>query len=103
MKDLQKDSIYGIPEKPIYNPSIRALQNTDPSNAEDIFNPLFLQIISNVHSVKNDVIHNDLVIKALQDAVNADIDCGGFFTSMLEVHMETPNSHQSMNEEGGTF
>lgn len=46
------DDIYEISENPVYNPQIRKLKNSDPANADTIFNPLFSQIINNVHSLK---------------------------------------------------
>lgn len=46
------DTAYEIPENPQYDPVIRALKCSDRANAEIIFNPLFRQIITNVHAVK---------------------------------------------------
>lgn len=46
---------YEIEENPIYDKLIRKLENTDPAEAETIFNPLFTKVINNIHSVKNSV------------------------------------------------
>lgn len=48
------DTNYPIPEQPVYNPNIRQLQDSDPARASTIFNPLFSQIIENVHAVKKE-------------------------------------------------
>lgn len=47
---MANDPVYIIPEEPVYNPSLRALKNTDPANAETVFNPLLLQMICNTHA-----------------------------------------------------
>lgn len=46
------DTYYPIPENPAYNSQIRALQNDDPANAEETFNPLFERLIENTEAVK---------------------------------------------------
>lgn len=46
------DTNYPIPEQPVYNPNIRALQDSDPARASTIFNPLFERLIENTHAVK---------------------------------------------------
>ncbi len=46
------DDIYIIDDNPTYKPEIRKLKNSDPANADTIFNPLFSQIINNVAAVK---------------------------------------------------
>lgn len=46
------DPIYEIPEKPVYDPAIRALQDSDPARATTIFNPVLGQMIVNTHAVK---------------------------------------------------
>lgn len=43
---------YTIPESPVYTTTIRKLENSDPGNAEAIFNPLIQQLIDNTHAVK---------------------------------------------------
>ena len=43
---------YPVPEQPVYNPNIRQLQDSDPARASTIFNPLFTQLIENIHAVK---------------------------------------------------
>lgn len=43
---------YVIPENPIYDAAIRALQNTDPAQADTILNPLSSQMINNTHANK---------------------------------------------------
>lgn len=48
----KSDDIYDIPEEPVYNGSIRKLKNSDPANAETVFNPLLQQMIENTHAVK---------------------------------------------------
>ena len=49
------DSNYPIAENPVYNPEIRALQDSDPARASTVFNPLFSQLIDNTHAVKKEV------------------------------------------------
>lgn len=46
------DQTYPVPENPVYNPEIRALQDTDPAQATGVFNPLFEQLIENTHATK---------------------------------------------------
>lgn len=46
------DTNYPVPDQPVYNPNIRALQDSDPARASTIFNPLFIQLIENIHAVK---------------------------------------------------
>ena len=46
------DTNYPIPEQPVYNPNIRALQDSDPARASTVFNPLFERLIENTHAVK---------------------------------------------------
>ena len=43
---------YEMPENPVYDESIRRLENTDRACAEDVFNPLFQKLINNTHAVK---------------------------------------------------
>lgn len=43
---------YTIPENPEYITEIRKLENTDPANAETVFNPLVETLIQNTHAVK---------------------------------------------------
>ena len=43
---------YTIPENPEYTTEIRKLENTDPANAETVFNPLMETLIQNTHAVK---------------------------------------------------
>lgn len=43
---------YPVPEQPVYNPNIRRLQDSDPARASTIFNPLFTQLIENIHAAK---------------------------------------------------
>lgn len=44
------DPTYEIPANPPYSTALRALQVTDPANAETVFNPLLLQMIWNTHA-----------------------------------------------------
>ena len=46
------DTAYEVPENPTYDPVVRKLKTTDPANADTIFNPLFSQLIENIHAVK---------------------------------------------------
>ena len=43
---------YAIPASPQYSENIRKLQDTDPADACQIFNPLFSRLIENIASVK---------------------------------------------------
>lgn len=43
---------YPISANPVYTTNIRALQDTDPARASDIFNPLFMKILDNIHAIK---------------------------------------------------
>lgn len=46
------DEPYVIPDNPEFEDNnIRALKTSDPANAETIFNPLFLRILSNIRAV----------------------------------------------------
>ena len=46
------DPTYVVPTNPVYNPQIRKLQNSDPANANTVFNPLVEKLIENTHAVK---------------------------------------------------
>lgn len=46
---------YTIPTNPIYNATIRKLEDSDPASASTIFNPLIQQLIENTHAVKKSV------------------------------------------------
>ena len=46
------DENYTLPENPEYDENIRRLQNDDPGNADEIFNPLFQKIINNIRALK---------------------------------------------------
>ena len=46
------DANYPIEQNPVYDPNIRALQDTDPARATTVFNPLLGKIINNTHAVK---------------------------------------------------
>lgn len=43
---------YTIPTNPVYNATIRKLEDSDPASASNIFNPLIQQLIENTHAVK---------------------------------------------------
>ena len=64
---------YPIPENPVYDPNIRALQDSDPASASSVFNPLLVQLISNIHAVKllaDDKADGDSMQVALQNIAN---------------------------------
>lgn len=46
------DSAYEVLDKPEYDSVIRKLKTSDPANADTVFNPLFQQVINNIHAVK---------------------------------------------------
>ena len=46
---------YTIPTNPVYNATIRKLEDSDPASASTIFNPLIQQLIENTHAVKKSV------------------------------------------------
>ena len=46
---------YEIPENPIYDSDVRRLENNDPADADEIFNPLILQILTNMAVIKKQV------------------------------------------------
>lgn len=46
------DPVYILPGNPAYRTDIRKLQNSDPANAETIFNPLFQAVLENIHHLK---------------------------------------------------
>lgn len=46
------DPIYEIPENPVYDQEIRALQDGDPARASTVFNPVLGKMIVNTHAVK---------------------------------------------------
>ncbi len=43
---------YIMSESPVYNEEIRKLKNSDPANAETVFNPLIQEILGNIHYLK---------------------------------------------------
>lgn len=65
---------YPIPDAPVYDPNIRALQDSDPASASSVFNPLLTQLISNIHAVKllaDGKANGDSMQEALQDIANS--------------------------------
>lgn len=61
---------YPVPEKPVYDPEIRALQDSDPASASTVFNPLFERLITNIHALKllaDGKANGDSMQEALQD------------------------------------
>lgn len=46
------DRNYPVPAVPVYDPEIRALQDSDPASASTVFNPLFERLITNIHALK---------------------------------------------------
>lgn len=61
------DTYYPIPENPQYNTEIRALQDSDPASATDIFNPLVERLIENTHAVKKE---SEQKIEDLRNSIN---------------------------------
>ena len=43
---------YPIPENPVFNMDIRALQDSDPASASGTFNPLIERLIENLCALK---------------------------------------------------
>lgn len=53
MADLKPgDTSYPVPQTPEYDCVVRKLKNVDYASADTIFNPLFEQLIENIHAVK---------------------------------------------------
>ncbi len=73
---------YVLPESPVYNESIRKLRNTDPANAETVFNPLIQALVNNIHFVK----------KGFDNAV-----------SVTAVSVEIPLSAWTESESGAEY
>ena len=44
------ESYYNPAQSPEYTVQIRRLQNSDPGNAEEVFNPLFQKLVDNIHA-----------------------------------------------------
>lgn len=60
------EEYYQIPENPQYDPEhVRKLQNSDPASAEDTFNPLVEQILTNIAAVHDSVGGSDLKLHRL--------------------------------------
>lgn len=80
------EAIYDIPSAPAYDPRIRRLQNSDPANAETVFNPLVQALVNNLHALKQ---------------TTDRFDCG-FFDEAEEVllHDSTPAAHRAMGVDG---
>ena len=53
------ESYYNPAQSPEYTVQIRRLQNSDPGNAEEVFNPLFQKLVDNIHA--NHLYKADLV------------------------------------------
>lgn len=65
-----QDPTYPVPEKPAYDTAIRALQNTDPASAENVFNPLIQKLIDNTHYVKLKTDENATSISEVANDMN---------------------------------
>ena len=64
---------YPISDAPVYDPNIRALQDSDPASASGVFNPLLAQLINNIHAVKllaDGKANGESMQAALQDIAN---------------------------------
>lgn len=85
------DTNYPIPEQPVYNPNIRALQDSDPARASTIFNPLFERLIENTHAVKK-------VADAAQAAAEEAVESAG--TAIPATQKGTPGGLAELDETG---
>lgn len=69
---------YEIEQKPVYVKEIRRLENSDPANAETIFNPLFSRIINNVEAVKQTQEENNESVQVTLSNILHDISTLSF-------------------------
>lgn len=93
---------YEIEEIPVYDKFIRQLENTDPAEAETIFNPLFSKIINNIQSVKNDVDkckrYSTVVVGlSTMGYTEEDVD---FLCDGIDDHIEINQAINSINNGG---
>lgn len=61
---------YPIPENPVFNMNIRALQDSDPASASTIFNPLIERLIENLCALKL-LLDSKVGAEAMQGALNS--------------------------------
>ena len=66
------ESHYNPAQSPEYTVQIRRLQNSDPGNAEEVFNPLFQKLVDNIHA--NHLYKADLVNGKVPEAQLPDMD-----------------------------
>lgn len=66
------ESYYNPAQSPEYTVQIRRLQNSDPGNAEEVFNPLFQKLVDNIHA--NHLYKADLVNGKVPEAQLPDMD-----------------------------
>ena len=69
------ESYYNPAQSPEYTVQIRRLQNSDPGNAEEVFNPLFQKLVDNIHA--NHLYKADLVNGKVPEAQLPDMDSIG--------------------------
>ena len=70
------ESYYNPAQSPEYTVQIRRLQNSDPGNAEEVFNPLFQKLVDNIHA--NHLYKADLVNGKVPEAQLPDMDYIGW-------------------------
>lgn len=66
------ESYYNPAQSPEYTVQIRRPQNSDPGNAEEVFNPLFQKLVDNIHA--NHLYKADLVNGKVPEAQLPDMD-----------------------------
>lgn len=103
---------YHLSVNPEYQREVRALENSDPANAELIFNPLMLAVLNNIEAVRLSAgssfemlqnqlhkVSQDVSTLAFKLAIRGYIDTSG----MKQVIVDVIDSESSVTILSGTF
>ncbi len=92
---------YIMSESPVYNEEIRKLKNSDPANAETVFNPLIQEILENIHYLK---LYNErkVIASRVRDPSKPAFDITNEKV-VLDVGASTGTSGVSVNIDGVAY
>ena len=92
MDEQVRDTIYDIPENPVYNAEIRALQDSDPASASAVLNPLVQRLIENTHAVKQQANGLDGELEETNEAVREAKEAAGNAGNTANAALEAANA-----------
>ena len=102
MDEQVRDTIYDIPENPVYNAEIRALQDSDPASASAVLNPLVQRLIENTHAVKQQANGLDGELEETNEAVREAKEAAGNAGNTANAALEAANAAGTAAANAGT-